>query len=195
MSTYWPAQLYLIDVDGETREARYHLGIHQFVYLGSGQTIPNGSVSNVRPAIVLDPEDADVQTLMRGGLEVEELDTAALSLVHKIRAQITPPEPPMEEPTALGEKVKTDNGVAVIADDQSGHPWYLPSEKTWHHWGQLKNPRPYESPRQEPATAPQSDAQGSGSGIGRVSESEASEGAPAHAEAWVGITISRKDRP
>jgi len=142
---------------------------------------------------VLDSEDEEVQAFATGHGKVGHVGCCAVAA--EIAAQITPPEPPMEEPTALGEKVKTDNGVAVIADDQSGHPWYLPSEKTWHHWGQLKNPRPYESPRQEPATAPQSDAQGSGSGIGRVSESEAVEGAQAHAEAWVGITISRKDRP
>ena len=44
-------------------------------------------------------------------------------------------------------------------------------------WAEMVNPRPYENPREKPATAPQSDAQGSGSGIGRVSESEAVEGA------------------
>ena len=126
-------------------------------------------------SIVLDPENFYVRGLLK--LNEQDWNDAADAVADMIRAQIAPPEPPMEEPTALGEKVKTDNGVAVIADDQSGHPWYLPSEKTWHHWGQLKNPRPYESPRQEPATAPQSDAQGSGSGIGRVSESEAVEGA------------------
>ena len=146
-------------------------------------------------AIVLDKDDEDVQEFMQWASNF--FDGYLSRLADKIAAQITPPEPPMEEPTALGEKVKTDNGVAVIADDQSGHPWYLPSEKTWHHWGQLKNPRPYESPRQEPATAPQSDAQGSGSGIGRVSESEASEGAQAHAEAWVewGKRARGEDRP
>ena len=199
MSTYEPGRLYLIDLDGETHEARYFAnGINPpYFQLREGHMTHRDNAANVRLAIVLDPEDENVQTLMRGGLEVEELDTAALSLVHKIRDQITPPEPPMEEPTEWGEKVTDDRGDwMLVPPREPGTPcWVNHDGDDWSSWDDMQNPRKYENPREKPATAPQSDAQGSGSGIGRVSESEASEGAPAHAEAWVGITISRKDRP
>ena len=96
-------------------------------------------------SIVLDPEDEDVQTLMRGGLEVAELHTAALSLVHKIRAQITPPEPPMEEPTEWGAKVTDDRGDWVLARvDGRAMPWTCVNgdQADWNH---MVNPRPYEA--------------------------------------------------
>ena len=116
-------------------------------------------------------------------------ETPTEIIANKIAAQITPPEPPMEEPTVLGSVVDTDQGWAILRDPTNPRgagrfpwsPWYVLDVELWAAWGDLKNPRKLENPRQEPATAPQSDAQGSGSGIGRVSESEAVEGAP---DAW-----------
>ena len=176
MSTYEPGRLYLIDVDGVTHQAtcrRYHDGAVVFLTY-DGAVISGSKAENPRLAIALDPEDENVKVMVDIWAGDRDL-SAARSVARLIAAQIAPPappEPPMEEP-GWAEKVADDRG----------------------HWLNAYNPRSYENPREKPATAPQSDAQGSGSGIGRVSESEASEGAPAHAEAWVGITISRKDRP
>ena len=195
MSTYEPGRLYLIDVDGETHQARYHLGIHQFLYLNSGQTIPNESVANVRPAIVLDPWDKNVKHYVKywGGAPPEGSGVGSLSLVARaIAAQITPPEPPMEEPTELLERVTDDAGnwVRWSISTRTFEPWAWCDSlgidtRQRRRWSDMRNPRSYENPREKPATGAESDAQGSAGGIGRVSDSEAGERAQAHAEAWV----------
>jgi len=98
-------------------------------------------------------------------------------------AQITPPAPPMEEPTEWGAKVTDDRGdwsrADVTGDDDEPRLRWVPRDwaKTdWSTWDDMQNPRPYENPREKPATGAESDAQGSEGGIGRVSESEAVEG-------------------
>jgi len=148
-------------------------------------------------SIVLDPEDEDVKALVRYVSHEPEVREIAFwtRVGDKIRAQITPPEhPPVAEVV---------NAVREWAQRfQPGDVWDPEDLRDLDSalWGTVeatpvRRTRKLENPREKPAKGPQSDAQGSGSGIGRVSESEASEGAPAHAEAWVGITISRKDRP
>ena len=59
MSTYEPGRLYLIDVDGETHEARYFApGILAPGFLTrDGRAVDVDKATNIRPAIVLDPED------------------------------------------------------------------------------------------------------------------------------------------
>ena len=142
-------------------------------------------------AIVLEKDDEDVEAFITGrGRPVGEPRPSAL-VADKIRAQITPPETPMKEPTELLERVTDDAGnwVRWSISTRTFEPWAwcdslgIDTRQT-RRWSDLKNPRKFENPREKPATAPQSDEQGSGSGIGRVSESEASEGAQAHAEAW-----------
>ena len=181
--TYEPGKLYLIDLRGETHQAtcrRYPDGAVVFLTY-DGAVISGLKAENPRPAVVLDPEDFYV----RGFLKLNEQDwnDAADVVVGMIRAQITPPEPPMEEPTELLERVTDDAGnwVRWSNSTRTFEPW------AWCHslgidtrqtrrWSQMQNPRSYENPREKHATAPQSDKQGSGSGIGRVSESEAVEG-------------------
>ena len=186
MSTYEPGRLYLIDVDGETREARYFAnGIHAPGFLTrDGQAIRISRVHNPRPAIVLDPEDENVKAFATGHGTVGHVHCCTVA--DKIRAQITPPEPPMEEP-GWGEKVDDDRGHWLHA---YGPVWTNAIGNT-SAWAEMVNPRPYENPREKPATAPQSDEQGSGSGIGRVSESEAVEGG---LDAW-GKRMRGEDRP
>ena len=181
--TYEPGKLYLIDLRGETHQAtcrRYPDGAVVFLTY-DGAVISGLKAENPRPAVVLDPEDFYV----RGFLKLNEQDwnDAADVVVGMIRAQITPPEPPMEEPTEWGEKVTDDRGDwMLVPPREPGTPcWVNHDGDDWSSWDDMQNPRKYENPREKPATAPQSDAQGSGSGIGRVSESEAVEGAP---DAW-----------
>ena len=61
-------------------------------------------------------------------------------------AQITPPAPPMEEPTQRGFSVEDDRGiwtrVGHFVDDE---PWGEVGDLRWSSWSQMKNPRPYES--------------------------------------------------
>ena len=136
-------------------------------------------------AIVLDPENFYVRGLLK--LNEQDWDDAADVVVGMIRAQVTPPEPPMEEPQHVG----------ALAQMPNGDIWARQSDGRWTNlddpgssvrtWAYLlgRNPRLYENPREKPATGAESDAQGSAGGIGRVSDSEAGERAQAHAEAWV----------
>jgi len=189
--TYEPGKLYLIDVDGVTHQAtcrRYSDGAAVFLTY-DGAVISGLKAENPRPAIVLDPEDEAVQAFVKvydlTGTRHEgtNQEGAPNRVAAKIAAQITPPEPPMEEPTELLERVTDDAGnwVRWSNSTRTFEPW------AWCHslgidtrqtrrWSQMQNPRSYENPREKHATAPQSDKQGSGSGIGRVSESEAVEG-------------------
>ena len=189
MSTYKPGRLYLIDLDGETHEARYFAnGINPPYFLTrEGHMTHRDNAANVRLAVVLDREDEDVKALVRYVSHEPEVREIAFwtRVGDMIAAQITPPEPPREEPTEWGSVVQTDRGRAILLapDDFDPLAWFVEGYG-WAHWKHLKNPRPYENPREKPATAPQSDEQGSGSGIGRVSESEAVEGALDVAEDW-----------
>ena len=183
MSTYEPGRLYLIDVYGVTRAVHYCAD--GWFRCGEDFGTTYGDSLNVRPAIVLDPENFYV----RGFLKLNEQDwnDAADVVVGMIRAQVTPPEPPMEEPQHVG----------ALAQMPNGDIWARQSDGRWTNlddpgssvrtWAYLlgRNPRLYENPREKPATGAESDAQGSAGGIGRVSDSEAGERAQAHAEAWV----------
>jgi len=149
MSTYEPGRLYLIDGDGVTHEARYIAkGIHASGFLTrEGQVFRMDSVDNVRPAIVLDPEDEDVKALVRYvSHEPEVLEIAFWTRVgDKIRAQITPPEPLMEEPTEWGSVVQTDEGRAVLATNKRETMRWILEDRGWAAWKNLKNPRKFES--------------------------------------------------
>ena len=181
MSTYEPGKLYLIDVNGETKQARFaYASSHGGAFITRGGFVtPEEHATNVRPAIVRDPEDENVKVMVDIWANDRDL-SAARSVARLIAAQIAPPappEPPMEEPTEWGAKVTDDRGDWIRVEDSTS-PWLRREEyDDWSAWSAMENPRPYENPREKPATAPQSDAQGSGSGIGRVSESEAVEGA------------------
>ena len=194
MSTYEPGPLYLVEYQGVVYEARYDPTPPTPGFVTrDGMFIAENEALYARLAVVLDPEDVVVQQFLDAclgpcGKPVQRLGA-------KIRAQITPPEhPPVAEVV---------NAVREWAQRfQPGDVWDPEDLRDLDSalWGTVeatpvRRTRKLENPREKPAKGPQSDAQGSGSGIGRVSESEASEGAPAHAEAWVGITISRKDRP
>ena len=198
MSTEKPGPLYLVEYQGVVYEARYDPTPPTPGFVTrDGMFIAENEAQYARLAVVLDPEDEDVKALVRYVSHEPEVREIAFwtRVGDKIRAQITPPEhPPVAEVV---------NAVREWAQRfQPGDVWDPEDLRDLDSalWGTVeatpvRRTRKLENPREKPAKGPQSDAQGSGSGIGRVSESEASEGAPAHAEAWVGITISRKDRP
>jgi len=94
-------------------------------------------------AIVLDPENFYVRGLLK--LNEQDWDDAADVVVGMIRAQITPPEPPMEEPTEWGSVVQTDEGRAVLATNKRETLRWILEDRGWAAWKNLKNPRPYES--------------------------------------------------
>jgi len=181
MSTYESGRLYLIDVDGETHEARYFAAGRTApgFLTRDGRSLHSDNALNVRPAVVLDPEGKAVKALLDYG---EGVPTAARRVRDAVRAQITPPEPAMEEPTELLERVTDDAGnwVRWSISTRTFEPWAwcdslgIDTRQT-RRWSDMQNPRSYENPREKPATAPQSDAQGSAGGIGRVSDSEAGE--------------------
>ena len=181
MSTYEVGKLYLIDLRGETHQAtcrRYPDGAVVFLTY-DGAVISGSKAENPRLAIALDPEDENVKVMVDIWANDRDL-SAARSVARLIAAQITPPEPPMEEPTEWNAPVTDDRGDWSRAEGEAPGDTlrWAPRDWTkadWSTWDQMRNPRPYENPREKPATAPQSDAQGSGSGIGRVSESEGPE--------------------
>ena len=176
MSTYEPGRLYLIDLDGETYEARYFGDASPAAFAGfvtrDGRVARRDKVTTARLAVVLDPEDEDVKALLDYGWSDA---SRAGRLAAKIRAQITPPAPSMEEPMEWRAKVTDDRGRWLNVDPDDPEPWQDESGRRCT-WDDMQNPRKFENPREKPATGPQSDEQGSGSGIGRVSESEAVEG-------------------
>ena len=94
MSTYEPGRLYLIDLHGVTRAVHYCAD--GFFRCGEDFSAMATSDLNARLAVVLDPEDEDVQEFMQWASNF--FDGYLSRLADKIRAQITPPEPPMEEP-------------------------------------------------------------------------------------------------
>jgi len=147
MSTYEPGRLYLIDVDGETHEALYFAnGINQPYFLTrEGQAIRREHATNVRLAIVLDSENEDVQEFMQWASNF--FDGYLSRLANKIRAQITPPEPPMEEPTEWGEAVTDDRGDWLRSRrwSASAEPWAARLSGEWSSWDDMQNPRPYEA--------------------------------------------------
>ena len=149
MSTYEPGRLYLIDLDGETHEARYFAnGINPPYFLTrEGHMTHRDNAANVRLAVVLDPEDEDVKALVRYVSHEPEVREIAFwtRVGDKIRAQITPPEPPMEEPTEWGSVVQTDEGRAVLATNKRETMRWILEDRGWAAWKNLKNPRPYES--------------------------------------------------
>ena len=94
-------------------------------------------------AIVLDPENFYVRGLLK--LNEQDWNDAADAVADMIRAQITPPEPPMEEPTEWGAKVTDDRGDWVLARvDGRAMPWTCVNgdQADWNH---MVNPRPYEA--------------------------------------------------
>ena len=94
-------------------------------------------------SIVLDPENFYVRGLLK--LNEQDWNDAADAVADMIRAQITPPEPPMEEPTEWGAKVTDDRGDWVLARvDGRAMPWTCVNgdQADWNH---MVNPRPYEA--------------------------------------------------
>jgi len=165
MSTYEPGRLYLIDVDGVTHEARYFANgsLAPNFLTRDGRALHWYNVTNVRPAIVLDPEDENVKVMVDIWAGDRDL-SAARSVARLIAAQIAPPappEPPMEEPTEWGEKVTDDRGDwMLVPPREPGTPcWVNHDGDDWSSWDDMQNPRKYENPREKPATGAESDEQ------------------------------------
>ena len=151
MSTYEPGRLYLIDLDGETHEARYFAnGINPPYFLTrEGHMTHRDNAANVRLAVVLDPEDEDVKALVRYVSHEPEVREIAFwtRVGDMIRVQITPPEPPMEEPTEWGYRVTDDRGDwlrAVVHSADDPEPWAAYAGGEWSRWDEMQNPRKYE---------------------------------------------------
>ncbi|MGH1563069.1 hypothetical protein [Mumia sp. DW29H23] len=151
MSNFEPARLYLWDRAGET------WGVYGFEHVGPAcapfeevaRFFPDRpGVTNPRRAIVLDPQDEDVQAFVQVALAVGSSSAVAVNLARKIAAQSTPPKPPMEEPQEWGAKVTDDRAdwIRVHGSDvRKG--WYAPADVVWDDWASMLNPRPYEGVR------------------------------------------------
>ena len=150
MTTYEPGRLYLIDLDGETHEARYY-GINPPYFLTrEGHMTHRDNAANVRLAVVLDPEDEEVQAFAKDYSGFWRPETPTEIIANKIAAQITPPEPPMEEPTEWNAPVTDDRGDWSRAEGEAPGDTlrWAPRDWTkadWSTWDQMRNPRPYES--------------------------------------------------
>ena len=138
MSTYEPGKLYLYERHGETVTGLWN---GRYLISSAYTNLPK-EVTNPRLAVVLDPEDEEVQAFATGHGKVGHVGCCAVAA--KIRAQITPPEPPMEEPTEWGSVVQTDEGRAVLATNKRETRLWILEDRGWVAWKSLKNPREYE---------------------------------------------------
>lgn len=118
----------------------------------TGAVWGQGAVTVVRR---LKAVPADAIVLDRDGLRevVRILDEngafgslALVAHVANIRAQITPPEPQMEEPTERGFSVEDDRGIWTrVGHVTDPGPWGEVGDLRWSSWSQMENPRPFES--------------------------------------------------
>lgn len=109
MSSYDPSKTYLLDLDGKTVQARYSV-MHDIFLTRCGATIGGSRAVNVREAIILDPQNPDVQALLAGDLTVSELDRRALALVKQIAGQLPPPKKVRWPVNTVLELVNPDAG-------------------------------------------------------------------------------------
>ena len=102
-------------------------------------------------------------TALRNHLAAQGVSDAALDEVMPVlarsrlgiftgRARVSRPMPPMDEPMKRFEVVQTDQGPAVRVDHPTVNPewpWYLPDQRRFATWLDLRNPRKYHTPRED----------------------------------------------
>ena len=99
-----------------------------------------GLVTDVRPLVVLDPEDIDttpqetIPYLIRA-LRASDSDgygPTLRMLADQIEAQTRPPKP--EEPTGLGAVVEDTEGERWVRLDSDMYPWFAQGSRDFSAW-------------------------------------------------------------
>lgn len=136
MTATYEAGWYLADRDGKTLRVSLMWGSAEFRDDGGGRYMPH-VLTDIRPAIVLDPNDADVRRFAAAwGIGVTDAG-GAVGVARQVAVQMTPAHVNPPEPAEFGSVVRDSDGrfwLLSRVDGGRDRAWVTDDSTAGHVW-------------------------------------------------------------